>query len=326
MIWGLALGGASLAQFGDSQQPLPVPPPPPPAREAQTPPEEAEGTQETREEIGGEYVPIVQETDQPWGLDAELLDTLRNQVDVYVRYAARFTCDESARLARYDGGGSVSEEDLREYAYLLVPSSAGTTLRELRQRLDKRGNVKVGEIEDPEPFPAAYGWVFLFSRFHEPFISFRKLRTYFEGFDLVHEIQFRGGLPFTDGRDIRQWEGTVLVDAFRHVPVELRAEPSNQRRRIEEIYRRWAQSFNILGFRTKSPPLGFNARIQFGYQRDGLSFPTELRYDTFKAIGPKQVVPLRASTRSYRNYRFTRTEETERIGDVKAQEAAPKPE
>ena len=38
----------------------------------------------------------------------------------------------------------------------------------------------------------------------------------FEGFDWVRRIQFRGALPFTDGRDIRQWEGTVLVDAFTH--------------------------------------------------------------------------------------------------------------
>ena len=138
----------------------------------------------------------------------------------------------------------------------------------------------------------------------------------FDGFDLVYEIQFKGSRPFTDGRDILQWEGTVLVDAFRHTPLEIWAEPTNQKERIEALYRNWAKSFNFMGFRTQKAPLGYRAHIQFREHREGLSFPTELRYDTFRAISPAQIIPVRASSRTYNRYRFFNVETDEEIRDV----------
>ena len=69
--------------------------------------------------------------------------------------------------------------------------------------MTSEGRIK-GEAIDEEPFPPAYAWVFLFSRFHEPYFVFRLLDTKFDGFDYVHEIQFKGSLSFTDGKDIRQ--------------------------------------------------------------------------------------------------------------------------
>jgi hypothetical protein len=300
------LAALVLAQSDDSQQNVPTPVPPPPAPDA---------PRDTAEDAAP-YQSIVPESSAPWGLEPQLLEALHRSADTYLQYSRRFVCEENARIAEYDGEGQVGREDVRNYEYLLLSGESGETVRELRQLRDRRGNIK-DEVEDAEPFPPAYAWVFLFGRSHEAYFAFRKIDTYFEGFDLVHEIQFRGSLSFTDGRDVRQWEGTVLVDAFKLVPVVVRAEPANQRRRIEEIYRRWAQSFSILGMRTKAPPLGYQATIDYGHRRDGLAFPTLLRYDTFRAISPTQVVMVRASTRSYTNYRFVVTgAEPEIIGPV----------
>jgi len=292
------------AQVEDRQQGTPdeIPPPLPPKK----PPKAAD-----------EYRPGLPESDAPWTLPAEILESVRARAAVYQDYARRFLCDERARLAEYDSSGDVPKEKEREYGYLLFWDPANHTVRERRQVLGKDRQVK-GEADDSEPFPPAYAWVFLFSEFHQPYFQFRLVGTHFEGYDLVHEIQFRGSLPFTDGKDIRQWEGTVLLDAFRFTPVEIRAQPSGQDEKIEALYRTWAQSFSILGFRTRQPPLAYEAQIQFRYRRDELSFPTELRYDTRRAVSPKQVVAVRASTRTYTHYQFTNVETTDpALGEVK---------
>lgn len=297
------------AQFDDSPQelPLPIPPPLPP----EEPPEDAP-----------EYRPQVPAVDPhrdiPWGLDGELEAALETKAEVYRLFARRFTCDETARSADYDASGRAGEEVVRQYAYLLVNDPMTVNVRESRRQFSRDGErVRGGEVDDREPFPPAYAWVFMFSQFHDAFFDFRQIEKRFEGFDLVHEIQFRGSMPFTDGRDIRQWEGTVLVDAFTYRPLEIVAEPRGQGERIEQLYRAWAGSTNIMGFRTKKPPLGYRARIDFGHFREELSFPTALRYDTFRAVSPTQVVPVRASARTYRNYLFYEVEEgPEELGDV----------
>jgi hypothetical protein len=257
---------------------------------------------------------IVPESDKPWGLAQDLLTSVTARAEIYKEYARRFTCDEEARLADYNAHGEVSKERVRNYGYLLLQDPTRGTVREFRQ-LIRRGKLK-GEVEDAEPFPPAYAWVFLFTRFHEPYFDFRLLDQRFDGFDMVYEIQFHGSLPFTDGKDIRQWEGTVLVDRFTFTPLEIIAEPAGQRDRVEALYRLWAKSFNVLGFRTGKVPLGYRARIQFGFRRDELTFPTRLRYDTYKAVSPNQVVPIRASTRTYTSYRFTEVETNTDEGPV----------
>jgi len=235
---------------------------------------------------------------------------------VYEEYSRRFVCDEVARLADYDDAEQVSKEKVRNYGYLLLRGSVGAPVREFRQNIGKDGKPK-GEVDDSEPFPPAYMWVFLFSKFYEPYFTFRVADTRFEGFDLVHEIHFRGSLPFTDGKDIRQWEGKILVDAFYYTPLYLEAEPIGQRARLEGMFRVWAQSFNLLGFRTGKKPMGYNATLDFGFKKGDLRFPTALRYDTRRAVGPEQLVIVSASTRTYSNYKFTGvTTEDPRIGDV----------
>lgn len=264
------------------------------------------------------YEAVVPESDQPWVIGAELKARLFAKAATYYEYTDRFTCDETARLAEYDAEGSVGNEKVNNYGYLLIREGGGR-LREYRQRIAKDGTVRPDEVEDQEPFPPAYAWVFLFSRFNEPSFSYRYVADRFDGFDWIHEVQFRGSHPFSDGKDIRQWEGTVLIDAVTFTPIEIRAEPAGQRDRIEALYQQYNKSFNIMGFRTKPKPLGYRADIQFRYRRDGLTFPTELRYDTFRAVSVNQVVPTKASTRVYDRYKIYKIDTKEQVGKVGGQ-------
>ncbi len=280
--------------------PIPIPPPLPPKPPART---------------SAELRPLVPPSDAPWGLDTDLLAPLFDRAAAYAAYAQRFTCDETARLAEYDADGSVDKEQARSYAYVLVRGQTGVSIREYRQELSPEGKIKAGEVQDEEPFPPAYMWVFLFSRFNEPYFSYRLVADRFDGFDWVYEIQFKGSLPFRTGRDIREWEGTVLVDAVTAAPLEIQAEPAGQVERIQAQYRRYQSSFNLLGNRTAPPPLGYRAWVQMRYRdlESGLLFPTELRYDTFRAVSMSRVLAVRASTRTYGKYKIYKVIEEQEL-------------
>jgi hypothetical protein len=296
------------AQIDDSHDSVPEPVPPPPL----PPPTRPKGTTK--------YVPLERKPEVAWGtIDAEMLASLQRTAGAYAAFTRKFVCDETVRTADYKGTGEVADEKTREYYYLLtLGGDRGETVRELRQE-EERGGYKPAEVK-PAPFPPAYAWAFLFSEFHAPYFDFRHVDTYFDGFELVHEIEFKGSIPFQEGQDIRQWEGTVLVDAFKHIPLEVRAEPKGQQERLAEMYRLWTQSWNILGFRTKETPYGHRAVVAFGYFKHELSFPTRLRYEKFRAVGPGQVVPSEAATHSYARYQFTNVEEDPRFGDVVKEE------
>jgi hypothetical protein len=246
-----------------------------------------------------------------WGpLSAGASELLAKAAERYLAYSLRFTADETVRLAKYKGGFAESET-VKRYGYLLVREEDGS-LREVRQERKRGGDLSRFETEDEEPFPPAYAWVFLFSRDNQPFFSYRERGERFDGFDWVREYDFRGALPFTDGKDIRQWEGNVLVDAATGAPLKIRAEPSRQDERIRLLFDRWTQAFNIVGFRLAPRPFGYRCEIAFRFRQDRLAFPTEMRYDTFRAISSKQTVPWAASTRTYEGYRFFRTDTVDR--------------
>ena len=85
--------------------------------------------------------------------------------------------------------------------------------------------------------------------------------------------------------------------------------------RIEELYRRYNSSFNIMGMRTAPKPLGYRAQIQFRFResRSQLAFPTELRYDTFRAISTTRIAPVSASIRTYSDYRIFSAETEQQV-------------
>ena len=247
------------------------------------------------------------EPEKPWILADDIKEKLAGTAETYREYALRFTCNEIVRVARYGDSGEAETETTRRYSYLLEREKGTETLHEVRQKTKGDGAPKGNDVKDEEPFPPAYGWVFLFSTFHQPYFSYRDEGDRFEGFDWVRQIAFRGALPFTDGKDIRQWQGTVLMDAVTNTPIEIEAEPSGQAERIKALFDRWSQAFNIVGVRLAPRPFGYKCHVRFHTRRDKLTFPTQLRYDTFRAVSSTKNVPWQASIRDYQLYKFFQT-------------------
>jgi len=308
----VAAAFATTEPRSQAPQPPDGPLPQPPARTSLGSPPVSPAPDDAGNKTAGE----APKPETPWNLPADVLSRLARVADLYRVFALRFTCLETVRLAKYDSEAEASDESVRRYAYLLERESDGETLREYRQKVREDGTPRGGEVQDEEPFPPAYAWVQMFNLFNQSHFVYRDLGERFEGFDWVREVEFRGALPFTDGTDIRQWEGTVLVDAVTFTPVEIHAKPSGQDARVRALYSRWSQAFNLIGFHMAPRPLLYSAFVQFGLRRDGLSFPTELRYDTRIAISAKQSAPRRASSRRYDGYQFFKTATTETPGAV----------
>jgi hypothetical protein len=304
----IAIGIALLAalQPPDGSTEPPMAPPAPAPRPSPSP---GEG-----DETDPAYLTLLADDGSPWGISTEMSEKLAAVADTYIEYAVRFTCNETVRRAKFTDG-EAKKETLKRYGYLLERGD-GREIGEYRQKLRADGSVTDNSVDDAEAFPPAYAWVFLFARINQPYFAYRERGDRFEGYDWVRIFEFKGAVPYTDGRDIRQWDGVVLLDATTLTPVEIRAEPSRQAERLKLMFDRWAQSFNIIGFRMGPKPEGFSGRVVFQSRRDKLTFPTELRYTSFRAVSPKHTEPTAASTREYSGYRFFETGTKERPGDV----------
>jgi len=304
---------ATLAFILFAMLPPPVPPeadisPPPPRPPAETKPADQEAGPDPA------YMTLLPDDGSPWGLPADLSAKLAAVAEKYRDYAIKFTCTETVRKAKFDDG-EAKKESSRSYGYLLERGD-GQAIREFRQRLKGDGTVTTNEVSDAEAFPPAYEWVFLFSKANQPYFAYRERGDRFEGYDWVRIFEFKGAIPYTDGRDIRQWDGVALLDATTLTPVEIRAEPSRQAERMKLLFDQWSQSFNIVGYRTGQKPEGFSGRVVFQTRRDSLSFPTELRYTAFRAVTSKRTEPTEVSAREYSGYQFFKTETEQKPGDV----------
>jgi hypothetical protein len=257
------------------------------------------------------------ESELDWGLPPEMARSLGDKARVYKEFARKFSCTETARSAKYQSG-EAGKEKRRRYSYLLVVRPEDGSLEESRKKLKSNGKVSKDAIKDEEAFPPAYAWVFLFSEFNQGFFAYRDLGDYFDGFDWVREIQFKGSLRFSDGQDIREWEGIALVDAATLTPIEIRADPIGQRDHIRALYRKWMTAFSLAGFKFAPKPFGYRCQVNFRTRKAGLTFPTALRYDTFRAVSQVQAIPWMASTRNYTEYRFFNVGTTETIGEEAA--------
>jgi len=295
-----------------------LPPPIPPEKDMSPPPSRPPAPSKPADQEAGPdpaYMTLLPDDGSPWGLASELSAQLAVVADKYRDYAVKFTCTETVRRAKFDDG-EAKKENSRSYGYLLERGD-GQTIREFRQKMKSDGAVTNNEVTDAEAFPPAYEWVFLFSKANQPYFAYRERGDRFEGYDWVRIFEFKGAIPYTDGRDIRQWDGVALLDATTLTPVEIRAEPGHQQERLKLLFERWSQSFNVVGFRTGPKAIGFSGRVLFQTRRDKLTFPTQLRYASFRAVTPKSTEPTEASIRDYSAYHFFETESKERASEPK---------
>jgi hypothetical protein len=305
------------APLGRAQTPTdpilpPLPPPPPPVDETERA-KEKDDDEEGRETKApyGDFIP---DSDKEWGLPDDLREKLASRAVDYATYALRFVCDETVRTADYNASGEATKEKTKLFEYILSRDADGTGVEESRSKIRRGGQTKpVDSDADEIGFPPAFGWTLLFSSFNQPYFAYRDLGDGFEGFDWVRAIEFKGSLPWTNGKDIREWEGIAIVNAADMTLLEVRAQPSGQAERIRAEYERWNKSFSILGARTKPKPMGYRCRVALRMRKDGLTFPTQLRYDTFRAVSQKDVLMTEASIREYENYRFYGVEVDERV-------------
>jgi len=308
LFLALTAAGTPMAQV--SGDPMGPPDPIPDPLPSRPKPEVEDGDKSTPA-----WEELYRESDAAWELPEETSRTLAERAAAYQEFARKFTCTETARSAKYRGDDA-SKEVNRKYSYLLTTEPAIGSFQESRFKINRNGKVQRGEVKDEEKFPPAYAWVFLFSEFNQGFFAYRDLGDYYDGFDWVREIQFKGSFRFTDGKDIRQWEGIALVDAATFTPLEIRAEPIGQRDHIRGLYNRWSTAFNLAGLRFAPRPFGYSCQVDFRLRQSGLTFPTQLRYDTFRAVSHRRSIPWKASTRDYTDYRFFNVGTTEDVGDT----------
>ena len=251
--------------------------------------------------------------DEAAEVPADLLagDTLAHLARVAVRYdegARRFTCAEIVRWAGYRGDDRPFRETFKTYDYLLIRSRDGRGLREHRG---------TGRPKASRKLPPAYAWTLLFDDFHQPYFSYRDHGEEPYGFERVHRIGFRGSIPFSDGSDIRQWEGFALVDIRTLMPLEVVAEPLNQPLRLVQQYLDYKQSvritlafynFRLASLRLGKRPFGRRLRVRFRLQRNELHMPWLMELEKFRMVGRTESVPWAVSRREYANYRFFETE------------------
>jgi len=264
--------------------------------------------------IAGSVLAATETSEPPWGLPQSMLDGLAREAEAYVTRSYRFSCVETERSVRYRPERSVFKE--RKFEYAPGGFYRGSAIPEFRLQIRSDGRVGKPVRARTRPFPTADDWTQLFSAVNRPLIIFRDWGIRLDGFDLVREIEFRGWLPFKDGRDVREWEGVALVEAVGLRLVAIRAHPRNQEARLPALYDRWARSWKIsLGifagplflpiktFRTARRPLAFHCWVRFDHRLAEIRLPTLLRYETHRAVSRTRTEPRVVSTWLYGNYR-----------------------
>jgi len=254
--------------------------------------------------------PANEASEPSWRLSSRLSAELAAQAEAYRAHRTGFAAQEDIRSTRY-------RYDEREPPLPYGPPLPGLPYGdeshpEFRLRTDHagRGHKRVpGKLNR---FPSAHDWATLFSLENQPFFMLREVGTRLEGFDLVREIRFRGALPFTDGRDIREWEGVALVDAGLSRIIEIRARPGNQEARLRWLFERWSRSFKLTigifagpffipgpSIRFARRPLAYRCFVRFDDRREEVWLPSLLSYEIRRAVSPERTVLRLLSTRRY---------------------------
>jgi hypothetical protein len=245
-----------------------------------------------------------------WRLAPWLSRELAAQAEAYRAHRTGFTSLEEIRSTRY-------RDDERKRALPYGPPLPGLpyddeSSPEFRLRTERTGSRQKRAPGKLKRFPSAHDWAMLFSAENQPFFMCREIGIRLEGFDLIREIRFRGALPFTDGRDIREWEGVALVDAARFRVIEIRARPGNQAARLRWLFERWSRSFKItigisagpffipgLSIRFARRPLAYRCFVRFDDRKKNVWLPTLMSQEIRLAVSRERTVLRLLSTRRY---------------------------
>lgn len=257
---------------------------------------------------------LYQETQYP-PLPEGLLEQLSEKSEEYEHYALKFVCTEMSRKASYNASKQeYMSEKLEHFDYLLEVNPKVDRFTAYRQRMMKTVHQFTQSVVDFKMnFPEAYSWVFIFSKNFRNIMKYGYFGKEIYFYKLAHIISFRGFQPFSDGRDIRQWEGKLWVEEGTWNILKVEAKPIHQDDILELKRLEYNRAFSFMGLKFKKKPIGYSCKIYFDYEYEGLSFPTEARNEMFEPISEKETVPYSKIILSYADYHFFETESREEV-------------
>jgi hypothetical protein len=236
----------------------------------------------------------------PWKLPEDMLDRLTRRAEEYERAALSLECRETMHRVKFPRSGKTAEHAANEVTYLLELEDGSLVPVRRRGRSIRRPRKMAA--------PPAHAWTQLFAAHIQPYMAYRDVGEVPHAFGPARKIQFRGAVPYTDGRDIREWEGTVLVDSFSLLPLEIDARPLNFWPRLRHQHAVYLQSFRFvffgIPFRFKKKPLGERVHVRFDMQSNDLTLPVAAQVETVEMVSPDQVVARSRTRVDYDSYQF----------------------
>jgi len=236
----------------------------------------------------------------------QLRAALADRADTYKREALGFTVRETVIEAKYDVE-TASHKGSKTYTYdYLFEERPDGALREYRQLLEKTrdGEWKRRKAEFEPPIPPAYLWAALFSRDNEGRFNFRPAGQVVRAYRLLTLIDFIGIAPNPGGNSIDGWSGQVAVDARSLNLWAIRAEPTGQDVRLEVQIMKYNKAFAIAGVPLASRPHGWQLDVTFGFEREGLSYPTQQVLSMTSLARDQEMRVQQKTSFKYEDYRF----------------------
>ena len=236
----------------------------------------------------------------------KLRASLADRADTYKQEALGFTCRETVIEAKYDieTAGHKSSKTFN-YDYLFEERAEGV-LREYRQLLEKTrdGEWKRRKAEFEPPVPPAYLWAELFSHENEGRFNFRPAGQVVRAYRLLTLIDFIGIAPNPGGTKIDGWSGQVAVDARSLNLWSISVEPTGQQVRLEVEVMKYNKAFAIAGVPLASRPHGWHLDVTFGFEREGLSYPTQQVLSMTSLARDQEMRVQQKTSFKYEDYRF----------------------
>jgi len=125
-------------------------------------------------------------------------------------------------------------------------------------------------------------------------------------------IEFISAAPFVEGRDIREWSGTVWIEDRTFNFIRIEASPSFQDNRLAGQWRVYSESMQLPWGKTKPRPRGYELAVECNYTRDDMLFPTRVDLRDFVWVGRGREVTDNHFVLEYTDYRFFQTDVEER--------------
>jgi hypothetical protein len=203
----------------------------------------------------------------------DLLKHLGERAQAYEAIALRFVCIESIRTTE-------DQHKEKQYDYMYVQAEE-QRYRPYRQLHTGRLGKTVAEANVDFNFPDAYSWTLMFLPERQPLFRFKYAGEEWFSLRQAYILTFQAPLPFTAGKTIYEWGGSVWVDAENYNILKVEAEPGTQSDRLKEELKTYRQSPRFLIYAMGKKPRGMKYNITFLNELHQVSLPDQVDVRTF---------------------------------------------